>query len=265
MTEDRTISLTIHGLGVDNGDVRADVFVDKLKALIDSVRVADSHVNGRKSHNLIVTDLASASAHATIQERVSVKRKVSNASPLVGQVLSAIYEGDQRVDRFPSTLVEALAPLAKDVSKRFSHAEIDFGKGNVIRIDDYFAKQMERALRRIQGDDELDNAAFNGTTFATFDGVVMEIDARGNLMRGKLILTAGGKELDCVFRKEDVAEMRNSFNKRARITAIAHFNGTDKLPDRLDVRGVQPLKQEADLSRWRGALSGRRVPQPEGL
>ena len=124
---------------------------------------------------------------------------------------------------------------------------------------------MDRVLRQIEGEEEDHSVFFRGTTLSTFDGIVMEMDARGSLMRGKLILTTGGKEIDCVFRKEDVDQLRESFSKRARVTAVAHFSGTDKLPDRLDVRAVKPLKHDADLSRWRGALSVRRAPHPEGL
>ncbi len=265
MTRDRAISLTIHGLAVDQGSVRADVFIEKMKALMESMRVADSHLNGRKSHHIIVTDLATASAHATLQERTSVKRAVLSASPFVGEALESVYRGDQRIDRFPLSLIEALAPLTKDVDKRFSHAEVDFGQNKVIRVDDFLARQIDRALRRMEGEDASDEVAFQGTTLSTFDGIVMELDARGFLMRGKLVLTAGGKEIDCIFRRDDVEKLKESFNKRARVVATAHFDGTGKLPNRLDVRAVNPVKASADLGRWRGVFKGRRVPQPEGL
>jgi hypothetical protein len=267
MANSNEVSITIHGLPVDNGNVRADVFLEKFRALVASLKMADNHLNGRAAHQLIVVKLGIGSAMATVREKVRRKRGAAvEASPYVGEVLQSIYNGDASLDRFPPDLIESLAPLAKGIDKRFSHAEVDFSRDNVIRIDDYFANQMDRAIRRIHGKDEEREIGFRGVSYGTFDGVVREMDSRGALFRGKLILTAGGKELDCIFRREDIPNLRRNFEKRARVVAVAHYDGECPLPTRLDVRNIQPIDESPDLGRWRAALSKRRaVPRPAGL
>lgn len=119
--------------------------------------------------------------------------------------------------------------------------------------DDYLEKQFERAVRRVQGDEVEPDRFFKGIAIETLDGVIKELDARGTLVRGKLILTAGGKEIDCVFSSSDLPLLRESFDRRARVEAIAHYDGESLLPVRLDVKRLA-LVGGKDLVRWKGAL-----------
>jgi hypothetical protein len=265
MTDSNEVSITIHGLDVDNGNVRAEVFLEKFRTLIASLRLADSLLNGKKAHNLVIVDLSIGSAKARVREKVSVKRATAASSPYVGEAMRSIYNGDKGIDRFDANLIVGLAPLAKGVDRKFSHAEIEFATDNVIRIDDYFAKQVDRAVQRVRGKPEEKEKFFEGISLSSFDGVVKEIDARGALVRGKLILTAGGAEIDCIFPREDIPKLRENFEKRATITASAHYDGVSLLPARLDVRDIVPIKEQPDLLRWRGVLNERRAPRPEGL
>jgi hypothetical protein len=57
MQSEGSVTLTIHGLAVDNGLVRADVFLEKFRALLKSIEIADRHLNGKRSHNIVITDL----------------------------------------------------------------------------------------------------------------------------------------------------------------------------------------------------------------
>jgi hypothetical protein len=41
MQSEGNVTLTIHGLAADNGLVRADVFLEKFRALLNSLKVAD--------------------------------------------------------------------------------------------------------------------------------------------------------------------------------------------------------------------------------
>ena len=99
-----------------------------------------------------------------------------------------------------------------------------------------------------------------GTAMGVFDGIIQEIDARGTLVRGKITLTAGGREIDCVFRRDDIASLRDSFDRRARVEAIAHYDGVSLLPVRLDVKAIKIIKTNPDLVGWRGKL--KRPSQP---
>ena len=98
-----------------------------------------------------------------------------------------------------------------------------------------------------------------------FDGVLKEIDSRGILVRGRLILTAGGKEIECLFKREDIPKLRENFERRARVEAKAHYDGENLLPVRLDVKRIEPIIDAPDVGRWRGVFTGRRVAKPEGI
>ena len=103
---------------------------------------------------------------------------------------------------------------------------------------------------------------FKGLAIAAFDGILREIDSRGSTVRGKLVLTAGGRELDCLFRREDIPALRQHFDCRARVEGMAHYDGVSLLPGWLEVRRIEPFLTDTDLSRWRGALANRRAARP---
>jgi len=45
------ITLTIHGLSIDDGRVRAHVFLSKFQRLLDALDLADKHLNKTKLHD----------------------------------------------------------------------------------------------------------------------------------------------------------------------------------------------------------------------
>ena len=255
MSEHGKVTLTLHGLQADNGLVRADAFLEKFRTLLESLKTADKFANGKKVHNYIVTGLKISSAQAQLSEKISVRKAAPVSSvELVRDTVNAVYNGEKKVDRFSVELIEALFPLVKNVGKNFSHGEISFDASNVIRIDDYLAKQFDKMTARLKGDDIPAARNFEGIAIGMFDGIIQEMDARGSLVRGKIILTAGGREIDCVFRRDDIETLRASFDKHARIEAIAHYDGISLLPVRLDVRGIKVVKTNPDLIKWKGKL-----------
>jgi len=259
MPVDNEVELTVHGLDVDNGKVRASVFLDKFRALLKALKQADRSINEAKAHEFLIVDLRSASAHASLKER-SVKPVAPKSSVrYVGEVVAAIYNGDRNIVRFPKQIIQSLQPLVRGIGSHFSHAEIRFESGAVIRIDDYLEKQMSKAVRRLDGEFSDEPKNFEGIAIEAFDGIVKEMDARGSLVRGKLVLTVGSKELDCIFKIEDMELLRTSFDKRARVEGVAHYDGVSLLPIRVDVRRIEVTKEDADLVRWKKALKHRRV------
>ncbi len=254
MGSDSEVILTVHGLDVDNGKVRAEVFLEKFRALIVSLKIADKSQNEKKAHEYIIVGLKVASAQAAVREKVMRKLMPISSVGYVSDAVSAVYNGDRNIARYPAELIAAMQPLVRGIGKKFNHGELDFGNGNVIRIDDYLEKQLEKAVRRMSGEQPEEYRNFEGIAFETFDGIVKELDARGNLIRGKLILTVGGKELDCVFRTGDIQLLRDSFDKRARVEGVAHYDGVSLLPARIDVRTIELVKIDGNLLRWKGAL-----------
>jgi len=87
-----------------------------------------------------------------------------------------------------------------------------------------------------------------------FRWILKEIDARGTMLRGKLVLTAGGLEIDCVMNKDRVREARNSFDKHVIIEGAAHYDAKRQIPARLDIKSLKVVGDGSNLLRWRGAF-----------
>ena len=269
--ENNEITLTLHGLNLTDGNVLARVFLAEFSRLLDALGSADQVLNNSKAHDYLIVDLRASSAIAKLREtqRIGKRTRKAARAQLLGQrrsspvtyfrqALTSIYNGDTDTRQLPARLVRDIAHLARDSGQTFAHGEVAFGTDNIIRIDDYLSRQAERAVDRLsERDKEQSPRYYAGVGYTSFDGVLKELDARGALVRGKLILTAGGKEIDCIFRQDDIPKIKESFNLRARVEGIAHYSGEAPLPERLDIKVLELIGQ-GDLTRWRGAMEPNR-------
>ena len=256
-------TLTVHGLDADEGIVRAEVFVQKLRELIDALKTADRLANGRLAHDYLLPDLHRGSAVATVRARA--RRRDSSQSPIsyFERATTSIYDGDLRNETFVDRkIVEKIEKLSKGANDRFGHAEIDFPGSSVIRIDDYFQRQAEEARLAANDASVGQLQSYKGAAFGTFDGVLKEIDSRGTMLRGKLVLVPSATEIDCVMNKDRVPAARESFNKRVVIKGTARYDGRGGLPARVDVAEIRAIEQRADLTRWKGAFV---FPEPDDI
>jgi hypothetical protein len=140
--------------------------------------------------------------------------------------------------------------------QNFSHGEIAFADERVIRVDDFLLRQSEAAEQAFavpQAPFGRDNY-YRGIAIGSLDGELKEIDSRGTVLRGMLILSAGGAEIDCVMHKARVPEARDAFDKRVILEGSAHYDGEHQLPVRIDVNTIR-LVGGRGLIRWRGAFA----------
>ena len=183
---DGDLSFTIHGLNVDDGKVRAEVFLTEFRAILNSLQIGDKFLNGnKKAHDYLIVELKAASAHALLRERVSVKKRIPASSiPFVREAMTCVYNGDTNIERFPKEMIEEIEVVAKRAGQKFSHGEVAFGGNNVVRIDDYLAKQATKAIQRLDGD----------TTRRYFEGISL-----GRLMAlsKKWMRAASSLEVSC--------------------------------------------------------------------
>jgi hypothetical protein len=255
----------LHGLDVDNRIVRAEVFVRKLRTLLSALNDADKFANGKRGFVYMISGLGTGSAAVTIRQKQKAKERPARSGIAIFEAAaSAIYNGDRSVERYPPLLIRKVRNLGQGVAKNFSHGEIAFHDDNVIRIDDYLLRQSDEAYELItHGPDHLKDNYYRGLASGTFDGVLKEIDARGTMLRGKLVLSAGGVELDCVMNKERVPEARDSFDKRVIVEGMAHYDGQNQLPVRVDVRTIRAVDSTGGLVRWQGAFDPPRPDESE--
>ena len=256
MPGDGETTLAIHGLDTDASFVRASVLVEKLRDLLTALRTADRLENGRSVHDYLLPKLNDGSIVATVRERP--KRLKPSRSPIscLEQATIAVYDGDLRI--LPSLspeLVGRIEKLSRGANERFSHGEISFGEDTVIRIDDYLHRQAEDAIHvSANGSMAEQFQSYRGSAFGTFNGVLKEIDSRGTMLRGKLVLVPSATEIDCVMNKDRVPVARSSFDNCVVIKGTARYNGRSSLPARVDVHEIRTVRQMADLTRWKGAF-----------
>jgi hypothetical protein len=251
-------TLVLHGLDVDGRGVRADVFARKLQTFIAGLREADKFVNGRISFGYMIAGLnTDSSATATIRQKQRSRYRPGHSGIAAYEdAASAIYNGDRRVLRYPDRLIAQIRRLGDGALRTFSHGEIAFAD-EVIRVDDFLLRQSD-AVREvlINARQTTADRHYRGVAVGRFDGELKEIDSRGTMLRGKLILSAGGAEIDCVMNKDKVPDAREGFDKRVVVIGVAHYDGENQLPARIDVATINALSNHGNLIRWRGAFEG---------
>lgn len=260
LRDDETI-FVLHGLEMDSRVVRANVFVQKLRTLISALNAADKLVNGKRRFDFLLPKLDTGSAIATLRERARTHARSQSSIALFERTAFAVYNGDRSRESLPSSLVKRIAKLSEGVGKQFAHAEIGFPNDNIIRIDEYLLRQAEAAYELVTSpSDKLqESKGYRGIAFGTFDGFLKEIDSRGTMLRGKLVLNPG-LEIDCVMNKERVSDARDNFDKRVVIKGAAHYDGKNQLPTRLDVHSIKVVDERPNLLRWKGAF---RLPKDD--
>ena len=251
---DETI-FSIHGLDIDSRVVRADVFVQKLTILISTLREADKGVNGRRFHDYLLPSLQTGSTEATLRERL-LKRKPSQ-SPIshFERAVVAVYRGDRQIiSSLNPKIISGIEKLSRGAKDQFAHAEIRFYDDNVIRIDEYLQHKAEEALNSLRDTTMERSQSYAGMAFGSFEGVLKELDSRGTMLRGKLVMVPSATEIDCVMNKDRVPDARESFDQRVIAKGIAHYDGRSSLPQRVDVHKIRIIDQGGDLLRWKGAF-----------
>lgn len=253
---DDKITLKIHGLKVDRDLVRADVFVEKLQALMSALKGADRlEHGGTPRYEYIIADLAIGSALATLREKPKSRRKLPIASSVgrLSDAVGLINEGDlRRAADLPLPIIRGIQRMTGGASQSFSHAEIIFPHSKVIRVDDFLDERVKEVMALADQNRPLQTEYFHGIAFGSFEGVLQELDARGTILKGRLVLSAGGAELDCVMNSEDIPRIRENFNKRVSVEALAHYDGKQALPVRLEIRHIDELEEAPDLTKWCG-------------
>jgi hypothetical protein len=246
----RQIELKVHGLSKeDHGRVSARVFANKLKQLVSALEAADAVANGGIVHSYVLASMHMSEPTAVLAE-IPIDEDggdFGSAIPIFNDAIEGIKTHDSRIERLGS-VVKKISLLTSGVESKFGFAELTTQHFNVVRIDDFLRRRAVQA-KRDSGD-----KWFNGTAFGTFDGILKYVDLRGSLPQIKLTLTAGGKEIDCICRREDIETLGDTLSQRVRVYGRAIYTGTLPLPIRVEVTSVEPVKENADFSRWKGSF-----------
>jgi hypothetical protein len=241
------LELKVHGLTeADHGRVAGRVFADKLKQVVQALEEADRLANGKIVHEYVLASMHMSEPTAVLAERLVSARGGISAIPIFNEAFEAIKANDRRVlDLAP--VIKRVQSLTVGVNKKFGFAEIRTSE-NVFRIDDFLKRRAVDARRKSVG------VWFDGIAYGSFDGVLRFVDLRGSLPEIKLTLTAGGKEIDCVCRREDIDSLGEVLDRRVRVSGRAIYTSSSPLPMRVEVQSIEPVVRKNDFSKWLGSF-----------
>ena len=244
-------------LTADTDEVSGSVFAAKLQTLVRALKAADKTVNGGKlTHDYKIARLQSSAPTVTLSERPLKPSFGFTRSGVIGfqDCADAIQSGDLKVAASFGDCALQIGRLAKGAPKNFSYGEVWTAPEKVYRVDDFLVEQSQDVAAQAVLEQPETPKWFTGTSHGSFDGTIKEVDLRGSLPAIKLLLTAGGKQIDCVFRAEDVEMLRAALNRRVRLTGTARYDGRSGLPRRIEHPSIQIIEEGGDFMRWSGAF-----------
>lgn len=252
------IIVTIHGLRGQAEDslVSADVFAQKVNALVRMLKRGDKHLNQRPHLSFFISHLKTSSAEVGLKERPRDIRHAwasSSVSAVVG-CADAIFRGNFRAARQFNGIATDLANFSHGTGTKFSHIEIGIKGAETVSIDSFFERQATQFVLEEEGE-ATEPKFFRGQCADSFDGYLKEADFRGRLVRGILIMTGTKKQIDCVFtQKVSETEIEKAVNHRIWSMGNSIYDGRSQLPAKIEVNRIKHIKTVGDPSRWIGVL-----------
>jgi hypothetical protein len=181
--------------------------------------------------------------------------------------VEAITFGEERRARMHGTCANQVAKFSP-----VGYSEVWTGESRVFRVDHFLTQRAKTIVNPLADASLFGQTAalpterdwFKGVASGSFDGEVKAADLRGALPQVKLLLTAGGAEIDCVCRVENIEDIRAALNRRARVFGRAIYDGKSGLPRRIEVNKINVVSGSRDLTRWKGAFKPFEIETWEG-
>lgn len=256
------IKFAIHGPDVETDTVSAYVFATKLLNLVSALKAADFAINGKKIHDYVIDQLHTSTPTVILSER-TIDRQLDYMPTFrpgiegFGACADAIMNGDRERAMLFGACAARIERLAHGANgKAFGYAEIWTKDDKSIRVDDFLKERAATMIRFDAVNDAVGHERrwFEGTAHGTFDGEVKAVDLRGSQPEVKLILSAGDKEIDCVFRSSDIFQIGKALNRRVRVSGRAFYDRRYPLPVRLEVSKLTVIEDRGDFLKWRGSF-----------
>jgi hypothetical protein len=272
-----TLKFAIHGPDPASDEISAAVFGQKLVQLAGAIVAADVAVNdGKRVHAYVVKELHTSTPTAILKERSLARQGTffprNSGLRAFRRCAQAIIGGDRATAAQYGACARRIRRFATGAPKRFGYGEIWAEDSQVLRVDTFLA---ERAARAVDPEEQILTARaiqapsmrrqwFEGITQGTFDGTIKAVDLRGTLPEIKLILSAGGEQIDCVCKDSDVPKIGAALNRRVRLSGRAIYDRSSPLPIRLEVSEFEILADLGDFMKWSGSFTPFEIePWPE--
>ena len=237
--------------------VSAAIFKKTFQAVLAGLVEADRIVNPKKARSaFLVSHLRIGSGEfGILEQRRSAVESLAPSVELFQRCAEGVYRSDYDLAlEFPK-LGQKIVALGRSLESDYV-TEATFGNGAVIPIDTFFTQQAER-LRNALNPRHEKPPYFIGNAFDTFDGRLGEIDYRGAVWTGRLVLGGSDFEIECVFDKSQGEDSLNQFgNKRVSVTGRAIYTGDSQLPERIEVTRIEEVPAATRSINIQGTLQG---------
>jgi len=261
--EIRVVIRPIEARDYDLGPIPAELFKKTFDAFLAALQVTDRELQPKaRSSEFFISQLAiNPYEFGILEKRRSFGQNTPSAIQYFRRCAEGIYRSDyQTVVRHPRMtrafirIVKALDP-SFHVLAQFSDTELP--------IDDFFRRQVDRVGVKDDPVLQADNW-FLGSAMMSFEGRLDEIDYRGAVWTGDLMLPAGTTHVECVFDKSQGEDALNPFgNKNVCITGRAIYTGDSQLPERIEVINIEERAHVNAAVDIRGSLCLTRVSEKD--
>jgi hypothetical protein len=237
--EIRVVIRPVEARDYDLAPIPAELFKKTFDAFLTALQVTDRELQPKtRSSEFLVSQLAVNPSEFGILERrkATIGQTSPSAIDFFRRCAEGIYRSDyQAVVRHPR-VTRAFIRIVKALNPSF-HVLAQF-RDTELPIDDFFRRQVDRVGAK---DDQVrtDNW-FLGSAIMSFEGRLDEIDYRGPVWTGDLMLPAGTTHVECVFDKSQGEDWLNPFgNKNVCVTGRAIYTGDSQLPERIEVLTIE--------------------------
>jgi hypothetical protein len=232
----KDLTYKIFGLDHMGGEVFADVFAKQVSSIVAGLEKIDKIVNGGSRHRYVVAGLEIGSAQIELREKV-ISESIIKASPCV-KLMEVGYSAASGKTFTPNTdeddvSLKVLASISSRASKDFNYATLRSPIVEIVRVDTFLNRQVQKIIQSAQiAASSIASAFYIGSAFGSFDGVIEAVDLKGDAPAARLILSAGGKPIDCILL---------NLGSRVSVSGRAIYEGKTGLPSRIEIRKVRRL------------------------
>src|ERR1700734_617735 len=236
--EIRVVIRPVEARDYDLGPIPAELFKKTFDAFLTALQVTDRELQPKaRSSEFLVSQLAlNPYEFGILEKRKALSQTGPSAIEFFRRCAEGIYRSDyQAVVRHPR-VTRAFIRIVKALNPSF-HVLAQF-KDTELPIDEFFRRQVDRVGAK---DDAVrtDNW-FLGSAIMSFEGRLDEIDYRGAVWTGDLMLPAGTTTVGGVFDKSQGEDALNPFgNKNVCVTGRAIYTGDSQLPERIEVISIE--------------------------
>jgi hypothetical protein len=237
--EIRVVIRPVEARDYDLGPIPAELFKKTYDAFLTALQVTDRELQPKaRSSEFFISQLAlNPYEFGILEKRRSYGQSSPSAIEYFRRCAEGIYRSDyQTVVRHPR-LTRAFIRIVKALDPDF-HVLAQF-VDTELPVDDFFGRQVDRVGAKEASGLQTDNW-FLGSAMMSFEGRLDEIDYRGAVWTGDLMLPAGTTHIECVFDKSQGEDALNPFgNKNVCITGRAIYTGDSQLPERIEVLSIE--------------------------